>query len=52
MRPPQELGLKVWVGRGTARSDGPATYSGASSIAMARALYGIEKPGDTQMSFL
>jgi hypothetical protein len=46
------LGLKVWVGRPNARSDGPATYSGASSIAMARELYGIREPGDTQMSLL
>ena len=45
-------GLKAWAARGNARSDGPATYSGCSSIAMARELYGIRHPGDTQMSLL
>jgi hypothetical protein len=46
------LGLKVWVGHGYAKSDGPATYFGAASIAMARKLYGIKQPGDTQMRLL
>jgi hypothetical protein len=45
-------GLKIWVGRGSARSDGPPVYAGALSIAMAREMYGIKEPGDTQMSLL
>ncbi len=45
-------GLKIWVGRGSARSDGPPLLAGTSTIAMARAMYSIRKPGDTQMSLL
>lgn len=48
----QGNGLKIWADRSIGRTTRKPILSGAATIAMARALYGIRDPGDTQMSLL
>jgi hypothetical protein len=48
----QGNGLKIWADRGIGSCRRKPVFAGASTVAMARTVYGIKDPADKQMSLL